>query len=49
MHSPGRVVSGDIEGFEIVVIVFNFGALFDTVAYVSEQRLDTGNGSGHRV
>ena len=49
VHRPRRVMGGDVEGLEVVVVVLDLRALGDTEAGVGEQALDTQQGAGNRV
>ena len=37
VHSPGRVVSGNIQSLEIIIIAFDFRAFSDLEADLGEQ------------
>ncbi|MNF81348.1 hypothetical protein D3C84_636170 [compost metagenome] len=49
VHCPGRVVAGNVERFEVVVVVFDLGAFGDAVANAGEELLDALQGAGNRV
>ena len=36
VHGPGRMMRGNIEGFEVVIIVFNLGPFHDLETQPSE-------------
>ncbi|MNE36813.1 hypothetical protein D3C80_1306420 [compost metagenome] len=49
MHRPRRVVTGDIERLEVVVVVFDFRTFGDVVADMGEELLDALKGASHRM
>ena len=49
MHGPGRVVRGNVEGFEVVEVVLDLGAFHDVEPEVAKERLDPFQGPGNRV
>ncbi|MCY1300387.1 hypothetical protein D9M70_499500 [compost metagenome] len=49
MHCPGRVVAGNVERFEVVVVVFDFGAFGNAVANPGEELLDALKSTGNRM
>ncbi|MNQ46955.1 hypothetical protein D3C85_607830 [compost metagenome] len=49
MHRPRRVVAGDVERLEVVVVVFDFRTFGDVVADMGEELLDALKGASHRV
>ncbi|MNG01439.1 hypothetical protein D3C84_844200 [compost metagenome] len=49
VHCPGRVVAGNVERFEVVVVVFDLRAFGDAVADVGEELLDALQGAGDRM
>src|SRR5690606_15043444 len=49
MHRPRRMVAGNIEGFEVVIIVFDFRPFGHAVADTSEELLDALESTGDRM
>src|SRR5690606_30398065 len=49
VHGPGRVVAGNVERFEVMVVVLDFRTLGHAVADMGEELLDALLGAGHRV
>ncbi|MNE51941.1 hypothetical protein D3C80_1465940 [compost metagenome] len=49
MHRPGRVVAGDVERLEVVIVVFDLRAFGNAVADVGEELLDTFQSPGNRM
>ncbi|MNZ51215.1 hypothetical protein D3C78_690230 [compost metagenome] len=49
MHRPGRVVAGDVERFEVVIVVFDLRAFGDAVANTGEELFDAFQSTGNRM
>jgi hypothetical protein len=49
MHRTGRVMAWDVEGFEVVVVVFDLRTFGNAVAYVSEELFDSLQRPGNRM
>src|SRR5690606_29306906 len=49
VHRPRRVMGGDVERLEVVVVVFHLGAFDDSEADAGEQRFDALQRAGHRM
>jgi hypothetical protein len=49
VHGTGRVMAGNIEGFEVVVIVFDFRPLLHRIAGFAEELFDALESAGDRV
>ena len=49
VHGAGRVVPGNIQGLEVVVIVFDLGPLLHAVTGAGKNLFNTLQGAGYRV
>ena len=49
VHGSRRVVRRNIEGFEVVIVVFDLGSPRDIEAGVQKNRFDAGQGQADRM
>ena len=49
VHCPGGMVFGNIERFEIMIVIFNLRTIDNLKTYLHEQLLDVCKGLGNRV
>ena len=49
MHCPGRMMRGQVQRLEIVIVIFNLGTFNDVITDTAEEVFNSPEYHGHRM